>query len=59
VVREIVEPRIIGKSIGLHPLATLFSMYIGLETCGFLGLISFPVLVIVIKTVLSKGEKYI
>ena len=56
VVREILEPKIIGKSIGLHPLMTLLSMYIGLELCGFLGLISFPVLVIVLKTLFLEGE---
>ena len=52
VVREIIEPKIIGKSLGLHPLMTLFSMYIGLELCGFLGMISFPALVIVAKTLM-------
>ena len=57
VVREILEPKIIGKSIGLHPLMTLFSMYIGLNLCGFLGMISFPVLVIVLKTLLSSDKK--
>lgn len=56
VVREILEPKIIGKSIGLHPLMTLFSMYIGLKLCGFIGLILFPVLVIVAKTFIEKGE---
>ncbi len=56
VVREILEPKIIGKSIGLHPLMTLFSMYIGLELCGFIGLISFPVLVIVAKTLFLEGK---
>lgn len=57
VVREILGPKIIGKSIGLHPLMTLFSMYIGLELCGFIGLISFPVLVIVFKTLFLEGDK--
>lgn len=54
VVKEIIEPRIIGKSIGLHPLATLFSMYLGLEICGFVGLITFPALVICIKSLLGR-----
>lgn len=63
IVREILEPKIIGKSIGLHPLATLFSMYIGLKLCGFIGMISFPVLVIGAKSFFSDeaitedGEK--
>ena len=54
IVREILEPKIIGKSIGLHPLMTLFSMYMGLRLCGFIGLISFPAAVIVIKTAFTK-----
>ena len=57
IVREILEPKIIGKSIGLHPLMTLLAMYIGLELCGFIGLISFPVLVIVLKTLFLEGER--
>ena len=56
VVKEVLEPKIIGKSIGLHPLATLFSMYIGLELCGFLGLIFFPVFVIAAKNIFSKAK---
>ncbi|MBQ7968665.1 MAG: sporulation integral membrane protein YtvI [Clostridia bacterium] len=56
VVKEVLEPKIIGKSIGLHPLATLFSMYIGLELCGFLGLIFFPVFVIAFKNIFEKAK---
>lgn len=56
VVREIIEPKIIGKSIGLHPLMTLFSMYTGLKICGFVGMISFPVMVIAVKTLFFEKE---
>lgn len=56
IVREILEPKIIGKSIGLHPLMTLLSMYVGVETCGLAGLIAFPVLVIVGKTLFFERE---
>ena len=56
VVREIIEPKIIGKSIGLHPLMTLFSMYMGLKICGFFGMISFPVIVIAAKTLFLEGR---
>ena len=55
IVREILEPRIIGKSIGLHPLMTLLAMYVGVETCGLAGLIAFPVFVIVGKTLFFEG----
>ncbi|MGE5416632.1 MAG: sporulation integral membrane protein YtvI [Acidobacteriota bacterium] len=46
VVRQILEPRIIGKNVGLHPLATLIALYIGLKTAGFAGVILGPILVI-------------
>ncbi|SHJ54235.1 sporulation integral membrane protein YtvI [Parasporobacterium paucivorans] len=43
VVRNIIEPRIVGKQIGLHPLATLVSMFIGVRLFGVIGLFGFPV----------------
>ena len=43
VVRQILEPRIVGKYIGLPPLASLAAMYIGLNLIGFWGIFIFPV----------------
>lgn len=43
VVRQIIEPRIVGKYIGLPPFAALASMYLGLQLIGFWGLLLFPV----------------
>ncbi|MBQ8857666.1 MAG: sporulation integral membrane protein YtvI [Lachnospiraceae bacterium] len=43
IIRNTVEPKIVGKQIGLHPLATLISMYLGLNILGFLGMFIFPV----------------
>lgn len=43
IVRNIVEPRIVGKQIGIHPLATLILMFIGLKLLGLVGMILFPV----------------
>lgn len=42
-VRNTVEPRLVGKQIGLHPLATLIALYVGLKLIGFAGVIIFPV----------------
>jgi sporulation integral membrane protein YtvI len=53
VVRQIIEPRIVGKFIGLPPLAALASMYIGLKLMGVIGLFVFPVGAIVVKRVLE------
>lgn len=57
VIRQITEPKIIGKYIGLSPLATLASMYIGLKLMGLAGLIVFPLGAIVIKRMIElKNE---
>lgn len=40
--RGFLEPRILGKQIGLHPLVTLLSFYTGMKLFGFLGLILLP-----------------
>jgi sporulation integral membrane protein YtvI len=48
--RQIMEPKILSSSIGLDPLATLVSLFIGFKLFGFLGLIIGPVTLVVIKT---------
>ena len=54
VLRQILEPKIVGKYTGLYPLATLFSMYVGLKLMGVLGLLLFPLGVMVGKSVLDR-----
>lgn len=43
VVRNIVEPKLVGQQMGLHPLATLVSMFVGLQLFGIFGLFGFPI----------------
>ena len=47
VVRQFLEPKIIGDNIGLHPLATLISLYVGLQLGGIVGMIAGPVLLVI------------
>ncbi len=49
--RQIFEPKILGVQIGLHPLLTLISIYVGFKLFGIFGLILGPVSAIIIKTV--------
>ncbi|MEK3887093.1 sporulation integral membrane protein YtvI [Bacillus sp. FSL K6-3431] len=49
-IRRIVEPKVMGTHMGLSPLATLISMYIGLKLLGVLGLILGPLLLILFKS---------
>ncbi len=46
-VRQFLEPQIVGENIGLHPLATLISLYAGLQLGGVAGMILGPILVVI------------
>ena len=52
VVRQIVEPKVVGQQIGVHPLLTLLAMYTGLRMIGFAGLILGPITFILIRNIL-------
>ena len=39
IVRQVIQPKIVGDSIGMNPLATLFFMYIGYKLSGVIGMI--------------------
>lgn len=43
VVRNILEPKIVGAQIGLHPIVTLSSMFVGTQLFGVIGLFGFPI----------------
>ena len=53
VVRQIIEPKIIGKFIGLSPITALASLYIGLKLMGIAGIFVFPIGAIVIKRIIE------
>ncbi len=42
VIRNIVEPRLVGTNLGLHPLATLIAMMVGLDLFSFVGMFGLP-----------------
>lgn len=56
VIRQIAEPRIVGKSFGAHPLVMLIAIYAGYSILGFLGVILFPVILVALKTLLVKND---
>ena len=44
IIRQIIEPRIVGDHVGLHPLLTLVCMFVGLRVFGGMGLLGLPIL---------------
>ena len=59
VIRQLIEPRIVGKHIGIHPIFTLIAMYTGFKLTGIIGMFVGPIILIVLKnifgTMLDKG----
>lgn len=45
VIRNIVEPKFIGKQMGIHPVVSLMSMFIGAKLFGAIGLFGLPITV--------------
>lgn len=45
-VRSVMEPRLLGKELGLDPLVTLLSMYAGYKLLGLPGIIFSPLLAV-------------
>jgi len=43
VIRNILEPKIVGGQLGLHPVVTLASMFAGVQLLGVVGLFGFPI----------------
>lgn len=56
VIRNILEPKLIGDQIGLHPLLMLISMYIGVKIFGFVGLIALPVTIVIMKYIYDNDK---
>lgn len=57
VVRQIAEPRLVGESLGIHPLASLVSMFVGFRAFGFWGMMLAPVGVLVVKELLEERRE--
>ncbi len=57
IVRQLIEPKIVGSSLGIHPLITLFSMFCGLTLFGFFGMLLGPFVFLVIREAVKGVNK--
>ena len=56
VLRQLAEPKLIGRHFGLHPLFALAATYIGLRLFGFWGLLLLPPICLILRqTFLGEG----
>lgn len=56
-VRQVAEPKVLGKSLGLHPLLTLFATYVGFVLFGLLGMILAPIVALVAKRLICLPKR--
>lgn len=58
VVRQLLEPRIIGSYIGIHPILALASVYLGMELFGLAGLLFAPIVLYIARSIITeqRGE---
>ena len=59
VVRNIIEPKIVGTQVGLHPIVTLMAMITGTALFGVVGLFVFPITLALLKDLNDRGKIHI
>ena len=55
VVRNVLEPRLVGERLGLHPLLALAAMYVGFQALGVAGMILAPFAAVLVKGLWDSG----
>lgn len=56
IVRTTLEPKLVGRQLGLDPLVTLFALYVGFRFWGFAGLLLTPILASAGKSLLTAPK---
>ncbi len=51
ILREVLEPKLIGNRIGIKPLYTLIAIYIGVKLFSFIGFVLGPIGLVIIITI--------
>lgn len=53
--RQLIQPKIVGESVGLAPIPTLFLLFIGYKTSGVVGMIIAVPIGIIVLTMYEEG----
>jgi len=59
VVRNIIEPKIVGQGVNLPAIVTLLSMFVGARLFGILGLFGLPIAMAILKSLNDEGVIHI
>lgn len=55
IIRNIIEPKIVGSTVGMHPLLTLLAMILGNFIYGGIGILLFPVFLALCQSLNNEG----
>ena len=53
-IRQFIEPRLVSKQLGIHPIITLMAMYAGFRWIGISGLIIGPIILMALRCIFAK-----
>ena len=53
--RQLIQPKIVGDSVGMEPLPTLFLLYIGYKTGGVLGMVLAVPISLIVYALYTEG----
>ena len=53
--RAVLEPRLVGRHLGIDPLLTLLALYLGYRLWGIVGMLAAPVLATAAKSLAGSG----
>lgn len=56
ILRQYIEPKIVGSSLGVHPILTLMGLYFGLKLFGFIGMLIVPLTIMTLKALNDSGR---
>jgi predicted PurR-regulated permease PerM len=57
IARQVLQPKILGKQMGAHPLASLMAIFIGFRVFGLFGLIIGPVLLMIFVAIMETEDE--
>lgn len=55
IVRNVMEPRIVGNKVGLHPIVALMGMVVGTYVFGPIGLLGLPITLALLQSLNEQG----
>lgn len=56
IIRNLIEPKIVGKNLGIHPILTLVLIYASYSLFGIFGLLLIPFLSVILNIAIDKNN---